>query len=94
MLGEDYQQPRQLSREARKELAILACSADRLELQLVATRARRRDEDLAGKYPRAWPWLKLLEDLSGKFGDAGGSSGPLSWFAALKPLIGMFKASV
>ena len=79
------------SLEVRKELAILACSADRLELELIASRAKRRDQELAERWPRAWPWVKVLEELIGHFD--GVEKGPLSWLSALKPILSVFKAA-
>ena len=76
----------------RKELAVLRCASDRLELELSLAKERSREKTLADLFPKAWPWINLLSELGNQI--APGSGGILSWVSALAPLANLFKKSV
>jgi hypothetical protein len=76
----------------RKELAVLRCASDRLELELSVVKERSREKTLADMFPRAWPWLNLLSELGSQI--APGSSGIMNWISALAPLVNLFKKAV
>ena len=82
----------QMSLAERKELAVLRCAADRVELELSLAKERSREKTLADMFPKLWPWINLLGELGGQI--SPGSSGFLSWISALSPLVNLFKRAV
>ena len=76
----------------KKELAVLRCASDRLELELVVARERGRERTLADLFPKAWPWINLLGELANQIKPA--ESGILRWFSALAPIVNLFKQAI
>jgi hypothetical protein len=69
---------------------ILSCAADRLELEMAAARAERREEDMEDRFPRTLPWIELGMDLLGHFSKLGESEEPFTWSLFFRHLMTFF----